>query len=781
MSDEQETKDLEEVQTDSSETVLTGAPAKRTRKSTGRSTARSSKVIKQEDEESEGEEKPARVRRTRTARQAAGEDTAAEAVAVKTTRTRKTRVPRASSPEPSEEDKSEVEAMADIVQRDELAPMDEGNGTGEDYPGRTLLSPEKEGEGVLNASGSGTMPSSEGVSGDEKTFTVDARSLDEPENREGEAEASFPDQGIRQESQDTLNETEALPVSNSLNASFDQEKQLDENLNPAEKETMQRPDGAADAEDAEVSPDRAGGTGSILTGRTERMNEESGGGRPRSSDSSRYETGAVPASPERNAGVKEGTDFAALDSTRASWPARAERTENGGRSTGGDSTGDRGGSSLTFGSRQQDTAPRSTEEGTVIRDPDGKAVHGILEVMQDGFGFVRSENFLPGDSDVYVNPQMIKRYNLKTGDMIQGISKSRNPQERYGALMYIETVNSLPLGRIIRRPDFDRLTPIFPNQRLHLETEGVRAATSLRILDLLAPIGKGQRGMIVSPPKAGKTTLLKQVAKAIVRNESRMHLLILLIDERPEEVTDMKEEVEGGLVQVIYSTFDELPEHHKRVAEMTIERAKRLVEQGEDVTILLDSITRLARAYNLVVPASGRTLSGGLDPAALHMPKRFFGAARNMREGGSLTILATALVDTGSRMDDVIYEEFKGTGNMELVLNRELQERRIFPAIDILKSGTRRDDLLLSGIERETLNIIHKEIGEEKKNSVEEVINLFERSVCNMDICEFLVNGRPLQQPRPVAPTPAPSPAPASANTGGATAQGKLYKFNKRG
>ena len=376
--------------------------------------------------------------------------------------------------------------------------------------------------------------------------------------------------------------------------------------------------------------------------------------------------------------------------------------------------------------------------------PSGNPCGGILEVMPDGFGFTRSDNFMPGDSDVYVNPAIIKRYRLKTGDVIHGLSRAKNPNERYAALSYIETVNGKPLSEMFRRRSFESLTPIFPNQRIRLEVPGERTSTSLRILDLLAPIGKGQRGMIVSPPKAGKTTLLKQVAKAIVKNEPKMHLLILLIDERPEEVTDMKEEVEGGLVTVIYSTFDEVPEHHKRVAEMTIERAKRLVEQGEDVTILLDSITRLARAYNLVVPASGRTLSGGLDPAALHMSKRFFGAARNMREGGSLTILSTALVETGSRMDDVIYEEFKGTGNMELVLNRELQERRIFPAIDIVKSGTRRDDLLLSELEQRAVDIIHKRVSDEKASSAEEVIQLFERTSSNEEVCQFVVNGKPI-------------------------------------
>ena len=400
----------------------------------------------------------------------------------------------------------------------------------------------------------------------------------------------------------------------------------------------------------------------------------------------------------------------------------------------------------------KEAAPARTEvvektdelDNETQKAPSGNPCGGILEVMPDGFGFTRSDNFMPGDSDVYVNPAIIKRYRLKTGDVIHGLSRAKNPNERYAALSYIETVNGKPLSEMFRRRSFESLTPIFPNQRIRLEVPGERASTSLRILDLLAPIGKGQRGMIVSPPKAGKTTLLKQVAKAIVKNEPKMHLLILLIDERPEEVTDMKEEVEGGLVTVIYSTFDEVPEHHKRVAEMTIERAKRLVEQGEDVTILLDSITRLARAYNLVVPASGRTLSGGLDPAALHMPKRFFGAARNMREGGSLTILSTALVETGSRMDDVIYEEFKGTGNMELVLNRELQERRIFPAIDIVKSGTRRDDLLLSELEQRAVDIIHKRVSDEKASSAEEVIQLFERTSSNEEVCQFVVNGKPI-------------------------------------
>lgn len=394
------------------------------------------------------------------------------------------------------------------------------------------------------------------------------------------------------------------------------------------------------------------------------------------------------------------------------------------------------------GSRDYDSRDEARREGP--RDTDAKEAHGILEIMADGYGFIRSENFMPGEQDVYVNSLMIRRFHLKTGDMIYGYAKSRNPQERYNALLYIETVNDLPVSAIYRRPDFDKLTPIFPDERIHMEREGKKVPTSLRVLDLLAPIGKGQRGMIVSPPKAGKTTLLKQIAQSILKNQPDMTLMILLIDERPEEVTDMMEEVVGDKVQVIYSTFDELPEHHKRVAEMTIERGKRLVEQGQDVCILLDSITRLARAYNLIVPSSGKVLSGGMDSAALHMPKRFFGAARNIREGGSLTILATALVDTGSRMDDVIYEEFKGTGNMELVLNRELQERRIFPAIDVLKSGTRRDDLLLSPLEKDAADLIHRELATEKKSAVEETLSLFDRSGNNISLCETLVRGKAL-------------------------------------
>mgnify|MGYP000786947175 CR=1 FL=1 len=369
----------------------------------------------------------------------------------------------------------------------------------------------------------------------------------------------------------------------------------------------------------------------------------------------------------------------------------------------------------------------------------GIEANGILEVMPDGFGFIRCENFLPGENDVYVAPSQIRRFNLKTGDIIIGNRRIKAATEKFAALLYIKTVNGYPLSATETRPNFEDLTPIFPNQRLHMENPREKTTVAMRVLDLLAPIGKGQRGMIVSPPKAGKTTLLKQVAKAITTNHPDMHLMILLIDERPEEVTDIKEAIVGPNVEVIYSTFDELPERHKRVSEMVIERAKRLVEHGRDVIILLDSITRLARAYNLVVPPSGRTLSGGLDPAALHMPKRFFGAARNMREGGSLTILATALIDTGSRMDDVVYEEFKGTGNMELVLDRKLSEKRIFPAIDILKSGTRRDDLLLTKEEAEAVDIIRKATNSLKPDeAVEKILDLFAKTRNNREFVEMV-------------------------------------------
>ena len=367
----------------------------------------------------------------------------------------------------------------------------------------------------------------------------------------------------------------------------------------------------------------------------------------------------------------------------------------------------------------------------------GIDAHGILEVMPDGFGFIRCENYLPGENDVYVAPSQIRRFNMKTGDIIHGSRRVKTAAEKFAALLYVKKINGYPTSAAERRPNFENMIPIFPDERLHMETQGGKNATAMRVLDLLAPIGKGQRGMIVSPPKAGKTTLLKDVAKAITVNHPEIHLMILLIDERPEEVTDIKESITGNNVEVLYSTFDELPDRHKRVSEMVIERAKRLVEHGRDVVILLDSITRLARAYNLTVAPSGRTLSGGLDPAALHMPKRFFGAARNMREGGSLTVLATALVDTGSRMDDVIYEEFKGTGNMELVLDRKLSEKRIFPAIDILKSGTRRDDLLLTREEAEAVDIVRKATNTLKpEDAVEKILDLFSRTRNNREFVE---------------------------------------------
>ena len=367
----------------------------------------------------------------------------------------------------------------------------------------------------------------------------------------------------------------------------------------------------------------------------------------------------------------------------------------------------------------------------------GQEACGILEVMPDGFGFIRSDNYMPGDSDVYVSPSQIRRFGLKTGDIIRGNTRIKSATEKFSALLYLKSVNNLPLDQIMRRGNFEDMTPVFPDERLRLERPG--GSLAMRIVDLVSPIGKGQRGMIVSPPKAGKTTLLKDAAKSILRNNPEMYLIILLIDERPEEVTDIKEAIQGSNVEVIYSTFDEQPEHHKRVSEMVIERAKRLVESKKDVTIFIDSITRLARAYNLTVPPSGRTLSGGLDPAALYMPKRFFGAARNMREGGSLTILATALVDTGSKMDDVVYEEFKGTGNMELVLDRKLQERRVFPAIDIAKSGTRREDLLLTPDEQEAVYNMRKALnGMKSEEAVENILNMFASTRNNGELIQIL-------------------------------------------
>ena len=365
----------------------------------------------------------------------------------------------------------------------------------------------------------------------------------------------------------------------------------------------------------------------------------------------------------------------------------------------------------------------------------GEKANGILEVLPDGYGFIRCANYLPGENDIYVSPSQIRRFNLKTGDIVQGSIRIKTQGEKFSALLYVNSINGFPPSEGQRRYNFEDMTPIFPNERLRMERPG--GTVAMRIMDLLSPIGKGQRGMIVSPPKAGKTTLLKDVAKSILKNNPSMHLIILLIDERPEEVTDIKEEIKGDNVEVIYSTFDELPEHHIRVSEMVVERARRLVEHKQEVTILLDSITRLARAYNLCVTPSGRTLSGGLDPAALHMPKRFFGAARNMREGGSLTILATALVDTGSKMDDVIYEEFKGTGNMELVLDRKLQEKRVFPAIDIQKSGTRREDLLLTKDEQEAVYNMRRALNSLKaEDAVEQILNMFSRTKNNAEFIQ---------------------------------------------
>ncbi|MBS5520804.1 MAG: transcription termination factor Rho [Clostridiales bacterium] len=424
------------------------------------------------------------------------------------------------------------------------------------------------------------------------------------------------------------------------------------------------------------------------------------------------------------------------------------RTENN-----GSSRNDNRAESYTNGSSRSDCYVRNADERSDSRNDNvdinrsdndyhiepsleeldsGNMAHGILEVMPDGFGFIRCENYLPGDNDIYVSPAQIRRFNLKTGDIIEGNIKIKLPTEKFSALLFVKAVNGFHPSEASRRKNFEDMTPIFPNSRIRLETE--RASVPMRIVDLVSPIGKGQRGMIVAPPKTGKTTLLKQVAKSVHSNHPDMNMIILLIDERPEEVTDIKEYIEGENVEVIYSTFDELPEHHKRVSEMVLERAKRLVEHKKDVVILLDSITRLARAYNLTVPPSGRTLSGGLDPAALHMPKKFFGAARNMREGGSLTVLATALVETGSKMDDVVFEEFKGTGNMELVLDRKLSEKRIFPAIDIARSGTRREELLLSREELEATYLMRKALGGLKSDeALERILEMFMRTRSNKD------------------------------------------------
>ena len=400
------------------------------------------------------------------------------------------------------------------------------------------------------------------------------------------------------------------------------------------------------------------------------------------------------------------------------------------------------------GDEKKETYKTRDEHGSIAVKEDianldsGCTVSGILEILTEGYGFIRCENYLPGEHDVYVAPSQIRRFNLKTGDIVTGNTRIKTSEkEKFSALLFVTSVNGYHPSEAQRRPNFENLTPIFPNERLRLERQG--GSVAMRVVDVVSPIGKGQRGMIVSQPKAGKTTLLKEIAKSIKTNNPEMHLIILLIDERPEEVTDIKEAIAGDNVEVIYSTFDETAEHHKRVSEMVIERAKRLVEHKKDVMILLDSITRLARAYNLTCTPSGRTLSGGLDPAALHMPKRFFGAARNMREGGSLTILATALVDTGSKMDDVVFEEFKGTGNMELVLDRKLSEKRIFPAVDIVKSGTRRDDLLLDPDEREGVENMRRALnGMRSDEAVENILNMFAHTKNNAEFINMVRKNR---------------------------------------
>ena len=428
---------------------------------------------------------------------------------------------------------------------------------------------------------------------------------------------------------------------------------------------------------------------------------------------------------------------------RADRTERSDRTDRNDRTDRSDRTERAERSDRTDRNDRADRTERNDRSDRTERVPmdlaaldSGQRVSGILEVMADGYGFIRSNQYLPGENDVYVAPSQIRKFGLKTGDIVAGNTRIKAQQEKFSALLYVSAINGMPPSLGMKRKVFEEMTPIFPDYRLLME-RGESRDIAMRVVDLIAPIGKGQRGMIVSPPKAGKTTLLKEIAKSILKNNPYMHIMIMLIDERPEEVTDIREAIVGERVEVLYSTFDEQPEHHIKVAEMGIERAKRLVEYGEDVTILLDSITRLARASNLTVVPSGRTLSGGLDPAALNMPKRFFGAARNMREGGSLTILATALVDTGSKMDDVVYEEFKGTGNMELVLDRKLSERRIFPAIDIQKSSTRREDLLLKNDELEAVFIMRKALnGMKSDEAVENILNLFVHTRDNSELTD---------------------------------------------
>ncbi|WP_317368385.1 transcription termination factor Rho [uncultured Tyzzerella sp.] len=369
----------------------------------------------------------------------------------------------------------------------------------------------------------------------------------------------------------------------------------------------------------------------------------------------------------------------------------------------------------------------------------GISAEGILEVLSDGYGFLRSNNYLSGSNDVYVSPTHIRRFNLKTGDYLTGTLRIPKENEKFSALLFVKTVNGDSPMSIVSRPNFEKLTPIYPEEKLTLEIG--QSGLAGRIIDIVCPIGKGQRGMIVAPPKTGKTTLLKSIANSIIKNHPEVHLLVLLIDERPEEVTDMQRSIIGNNIEVIYSTFDEQPDHHRRVAEMVLERGKRLAEQGKDLVILLDSITRLSRAYNILTPSSGRTLSGGLDPATLYMPKKFFGAARNIEEGGSLTILATALIDTGSKMDDVIFEEFKGTGNMELVLDRKIAERRIFPAVDISKSSTRKEELLLNKEYLDSSYQIRKLFGNSQSQNIditEKILSMLKSTKNNTEFFKIL-------------------------------------------
>ena len=486
--------------------------------------------------------------------------------------------------------------------------------------------------------------------------------------------------------------------------------------------------GAEAAKDAgeDTSQDSAAASGGKAKGKTaERRRPGRRPGTKRTAGNKNTASSRTGAKAESEAQEEPAADAAQASGDSAAADKQAEQVKDTPEQAGqvqADLTQEESVSEEAPGQEKPQEQEKSGQERPAAQK--GIPVCGILEVMPDGFGFLRSDNFLPGEDDVYVSPSQIRRFNLKTGDMIAGNKRPRAQGEKYGALLYVSSVNDFPADAARRRTPFEHMTPIFPDERIRLERPDGSRAT--RIVDLISPIGKGQRGMIVSPPKAGKTTLLKDIARSILTADPDAYLIILLIDERPEEVTDMKESVEGKNVEIIYSTFDELPEHHRRVSEMVIERAKRLVEHKQDVIILLDSITRLTRAYNVLVPPSGRTLSGGLDPTALYMPKRFFGAARNMREGGSLTILATALVDTGSKMDDVVYEEFKGTGNMELILDRKLQERRIFPAIDIVKSGTRREDLLLSEDEMRAVDIMHRRLnGLKPEESVEAILNAF--------------------------------------------------------